>query len=113
MTGRIFFVVSNVLFLYILRRRILRPYGDGVSWARAGRSRMRGFQTPLNRHCERVRAAEHAPRDPFRLHERRHGLAEIVERGCVVFVRPTAAERASSDGAAMRGSKSSGQLTRV
>ena len=27
--------------------------------------------------------------------------------------RPTAAERASSDGAAMRGSKSSGQLTRV
>ena len=31
--------------------------------------------------CERVRAAEHAPRDPSRVLERRHGLAEIVERG--------------------------------
>jgi len=28
-----------------------------------------------------VRAAEHAPRDPFHVLERRHGLAEIVERG--------------------------------
>jgi len=27
-----------------------------------------------------VRSAEHAPEDPFRLLERRHGLAEIVER---------------------------------
>jgi hypothetical protein len=36
---------------------------------------MRGFQTPLNRHCERVRAAEHAPRDPFQFLERRHGFA--------------------------------------
>ena len=28
-----------------------------------------------------MRAAEHAPRDPFRVSERFHGLAEIVERG--------------------------------
>ena len=36
--------------------------------------------------CGRVRAAEDAPRDPFRLLERRHGLAQIVERGIVVLV---------------------------
>ena len=34
----------------------------------------------------RVRATEHAPRDPFRLLERRHGLSEIVERGIGVQV---------------------------
>ena len=28
-----------------------------------------------------MRATEHAPRGPFRVLERRHGLAEIVERG--------------------------------
>jgi hypothetical protein len=28
-----------------------------------------------------VRATEHAPRGPFSVLERRHGLAEIVERG--------------------------------
>ena len=33
-----------------------------------------------------MRATEHAPRDPFRVLERRHGLAEIVERGPVVHV---------------------------
>ena len=33
-----------------------------------------------------MRAAEHVPRDPSRVLERRHGLAEIVERGAVVFV---------------------------
>ena len=27
-----------------------------------------------------MRATKHAPRDPFRVLERRHGLAEIVER---------------------------------
>ena len=30
--------------------------------------------------CNRVRAAEHAPRCPFRFLKRRHGFAEIVER---------------------------------
>jgi hypothetical protein len=33
-----------------------------------------------------MRAAEHSPRDPFRLLERRHGLVEIVECGAVVQV---------------------------
>ena len=36
--------------------------------------------------CERVRATKHAPRDPFRVLERRHGLAEIVKRGAGVEV---------------------------
>ena len=40
----------------------------------------------LNRRCKRVRATEHAPRGPFRLLERIHGLAEIVKRGLVVVV---------------------------
>ena len=40
----------------------------------------RVWQFALNVYCERVRSAEHAPEDPFRLLERRHGLAEIVER---------------------------------
>jgi len=34
-----------------------------------------------------MRAPEHAPRGPFRVLERRHGLAEIVERGAVVPVK--------------------------
>ena len=38
-------------------------------------------QHALRIQYERMRAAEHAPRGPFRLLERRHGLAEIVERG--------------------------------
>ena len=33
-----------------------------------------------------MRAAEHAPRGPLHLLERRHGLAEIVERGAGVQV---------------------------
>ena len=36
--------------------------------------------------CERVRTTEHAPCDRCRLLERRHGLAEIVERGAGVLV---------------------------
>ena len=35
---------------------------------------------------EWVRPAEYAPRDPFDVRERRHGLAEIVERRVVVTV---------------------------
>ena len=33
-----------------------------------------------------MRAAEHAPRNPRRVLERRRGLAEIVERGVVVQI---------------------------
>ena len=35
---------------------------------------------------DRMCATEHAPRDPFRVLERRHGLAEIVELGAGVQV---------------------------
>ena len=35
---------------------------------------------------ERMRGTEHVPRSLFRVLERVHGLAEIVERGAVVFV---------------------------
>ena len=39
----------------------------------------RDSQGPLHIHDDRVRATKHAPRDPFSVLERRHGLAEIVE----------------------------------
>ena len=45
------------------------------------------LQIASNPHCERVCAAEHAPRDPFQLLERRHCLADIVERGAGVLAR--------------------------
>ena len=34
-----------------------------------------------------MRATEHAPRDPCHVLERRHGLAEIIERGAIVAVK--------------------------
>ena len=40
----------------------------------------------LHDFCQRMRTTEHAPRDPRRLLERRHCLAEIVERGASVVV---------------------------
>ena len=44
----------------------------------------------LNITYEWVRAAEHAPGGPFRVLERRYGLAEIVERGRgVIAERPS------------------------
>ena len=36
--------------------------------------------------CDRVRATKHAPRDPSRVLERRHGFADIVECGAGVVV---------------------------
>ena len=51
-----------------------------------GEDHSRVSQITLNVQCERVRAAEYAPRGPFRGLERRHGLAEIVERGGGVLV---------------------------
>ena len=38
-------------------------------------------QMLLNPCCFRMRATKHAPRDPFSVLERRHGLAQIVEGG--------------------------------
>jgi hypothetical protein len=49
---------------------------------------LRDLQGTLNPRCDRVRAAKHASRDRFYLLERRHGLAEIVERGTVLVERP-------------------------
>ena len=45
-------------------------------------------QAKLNIRYERVRAAEHAPRNRLDVLERSHGLAEIVERRAVVAERP-------------------------
>jgi len=43
-------------------------------------------QLLFNSRYERVRGTKHAPPGPFRLLQRRHGLAEIVERGAVISV---------------------------
>ena len=48
--------------------------------------RSRVSQIELNVFCERVRAAEHAPRDQFYFLEPLNCLAEIVERGGGVLV---------------------------
>ena len=56
------------------------------------------MQIVLNFRRERVRAAEDASRDPFRFLERRHGLAEIVERGAGVPVVETPAEQVLATG---------------
>ena len=45
----------------------------------------RVLQFVLNIKCDWVRATHHAPRDPSRVLERLHGLAEIVERGAGVL----------------------------
>ncbi len=44
-------------------------------------------QAGISSRCERMGAAEHAPRGPCCFLERRYGLAEIVERGVSVFVQ--------------------------
>ena len=51
---------------------------------RASGSRV--LQIRLNFSGKRMRAAKHAPRGPFHLLVRRHGLAEIVERSAGVLV---------------------------
>ena len=43
-------------------------------------------QVSLNSLCERVRVTKNAPGSAFGILERCHGLAEIVERGAVVFI---------------------------
>ena len=47
--------------------------------------------------CDRMRAPEHASRGPFRLLERRHGLAEIVERGGGVAAERLRVKRPQTD----------------
>ena len=78
--------------LYLVLRTARRRFFTGAERG------SRFLQGPLMCSCGRVRAAEDAPRDPFRLLERRHSLAQIVERGIVVLVErlritPTHQER--------------------
>ena len=54
----------------------------------------RVVQVDPNVHFGRVIAPEHAPRGPFRLLERRHGLAEMVE--CVATPRKAPSRKFSS-----------------
>ena len=53
----------------------------------------RVLQGSLNSFCDRVRAAEHAPRDPFRVLERLHSFPEIIERGTGVRVEHVSVNR--------------------
>ena len=69
-----------MLPLHALRRRRRRRRLAGAERG------SRHLQIPLKRLCERVRAAEDASRDPFRVLACRHGFAEIVECGGVVLV---------------------------
>ena len=50
-----------------------------------------------------MRAAKHAPRDPYRVLERRHGLADIIERGGVVVADVLSARLANNYACALLG----------
>ena len=66
---------------------------DGAHAAVAGGERgSRAFEVTMlmSRCVEGARRHRDAPRDPCGVLERRHGLAEIVERGAVVFVKRSA-----------------------
>ena len=72
--------VSDILMFLPLRAPLRRRRLAGAE--RLLRScLLRASQGILNRFRGRMRAAEYAPRGPFRLLERRHGFTEIVERG--------------------------------
>ena len=47
---------------------------------------LRLSQSEINIHCDRMCAAEDAPRGSLYILERSHGLVEIVERGAIVPV---------------------------
>ena len=68
--------VAILLPLDVLRQR--RRFADAEK-------RSRFLQILSNIRGKRVHAAKNAPRDSPRVLERRHGLAEIVERGAVGF----------------------------
>jgi hypothetical protein len=72
--------------LYCLNLILSDGGGSGVSQLANAERGSRGSQIPLNPRCERVRATEDAPGDPFCVLERRHGLAEVIERGAGVLV---------------------------
>ena len=78
-TERVCLLSRESLYCYhlnVLRQR--RRFADAEK-------RSRFLQILLNIRGERVHAAKNAPRDSPRVLERRHGLAEIVERGAGVF----------------------------
>ena len=67
--------MCNLVFVRCVQTSVAgAEYGSRVS------------QINRNRRDERVRAAEHAPRNRLDVLERIHGLAEIVERSSVVLV---------------------------
>ena len=63
------------------------------------------MQLALDMHHERMRATKHAPRGSLRVLERRHGLAEIVERGAVVTVERRRVSQPHSERVIMTGSE--------
>jgi len=69
--------------LRLERRDFCLELGVRVNGGCERRSRV--SQGALNPRCERVLAAEHAPRNPYRVIERRHGLAEIIECGAFII----------------------------
>ena len=73
--------IGLVSYLYASRGRapFLRRHAGAERGSRVS-------QILLNSLCGRVHPSEHAPRDPYRVLERRHGLAKVVERGGGVFV---------------------------
>ena len=82
------FLCSGLCKIFSLFRSC--PWLLRTPWRRrrlAGAERGSRFsQGSPNRHCGWVLTTEHAPRDPSRVLERRHGLADIVERGAGVIV---------------------------
>ena len=69
-------------------------------------------QIRLHMRYQRVCAAEHPPRDPCHVLERLHGLAEIVERGAVVFA-PAAPSTSSSTPTRARATRRRGIAART
>ena len=73
--------------LRVSRRHGLQFVGKRADIELAGAGRCSHVpQASLIHSYEGVRWTEHAPRNPCRILERRHGLAEIIKRGAVVVV---------------------------
>ncbi len=81
-----------LVLLVVDGRQLLAPPPDcleGSANPGGGMGAERGSrvsQLALSPCCPRVRATENAPRNTFRVLERRHSLVEIVQRGVGVFV---------------------------
>ena len=86
-------MTCNVVFTLVVH------LGAPGRWRRlAGAERGSRFsQSRLDPRYERVRATEHASGGPVYLLERRHGLAEIVQRGGGVLVWRSKRDFVSAD----------------